>query len=447
MVRRLATASALALVAACVARVVVGCGSFSGSDGSDTDASDDGAPGSPLDAGAPDGMSNQDGGADYGDIADSKRWTAIDIGNFVSGANAYAGGAFDGRYVYLTPSLGSRFVRFDTTQPTANMAAWELYDLGSSDRLWQSCAFDGRYVVSAPYATQSGGLDNDLLVRFDTSGSFMGDGGAAWSTYDLPYASFSGIGRAAKHLYMTPFTLHPLAEFGNESPEAGADYPDVIGNQTANGGVFVNGWYYFAPYYVPGQTPVGSGLVVRVHEGFSGDGGIESESFDYSKNNSSARGFNGAVTDGTYVYFVPYWNYDFSGYHGTVLRFDTRKALSDLSAWTTFDIPSNLANAAALGFAGGAFDGRYIYFVPNVRSVSPFTLNSTLVRFDTTRDYLQASSWETYDLTKVTKNGGGYLGAVFDGEFLYLVPNRSNVMLRFDARTRAPLPSALPGAP
>jgi len=147
------------------------------------------------------------------------------------------------------------------------------------------------------------------------------------------------------------------------------------------------------------------------------------------------------------VYFVPYWNYDFSGYHGTVLRFDTRKALSDLSAWTTFDIPSNLANAAALGFAGGAFDGRYIYFVPNVRSVSPFTLNSTLVRFDTTRDYLQASSWETYDLTKVTKNGGGYLGAVFDGEFLYLVPNRSNVMLRFDARTRAPLPSALPGAP
>ena len=71
----------------------------------------------------------------------------------------------------------------------------------------------------------------------------------------------------------------------------------------------------------------------------------------------------GAVFDGRYVYFIPYL-------HGVVesilARYDTLGAFNAADAWTTFNLATLSADGGATtsGFFGGAFDGRYVFFIP-----------------------------------------------------------------------------------
>ena len=64
-------------------------------------------------------------------------------------------------------------------------------------------------------------------------------------------------------------------------------------------------------------------------------------------------GYAGGAFDGRYVYFAP-------SSSGDILRFDTLGALSDLGSWSTFAAATKLGAAA---FSGAVFDGRYVYFV------------------------------------------------------------------------------------
>ena len=103
----------------------------------------------------------------------------------------------------------------------------------------------------------------------------------------------------------------------------------------------------------------------------------------------------------------------------------------------------------ARGFAGGAFDGRYVYLVPEGNTGTPastgqFMSDGFIVRYDTSQPFGNAGSWSTFDVKAAFGTTvAGFFGAVFDGRYLYLVPEGNTTVARFDARTPAAMP-ALP---
>ena len=74
-------------------------------------------------------------------------------------------------------------------------------------------------------------------------------------------------------------------------------------------------------------------------------------------------------------------------------------------------------NAGAVGFAGTAFDGRYVYLVPYNGAKS-----GLVTRYDTTALFAEKGSWSTFDLTIMNSEAKGFYGAAFDGQYVYLAP-------------------------
>ncbi|MEO7111234.1 MAG: hypothetical protein ABI183_12420 [Polyangiaceae bacterium] len=137
-------------------------------------------------------------------------------------------------------------------------------------------------------------------------------------------------------------------------------------------------------------------------------------------------GFYGGTFDGRYLYLAPSVNSETGMPHGHALRFDTLSSFTAASAWSTFDT-TTLA-PTALGFAGAAFDGRYVYFAPNGGEVDvqdvyyAFQPSSTFVRYDTLGSFTDAAAWTTFELRTLSPQAQGYCGVTFDGRYLYLVP-------------------------
>jgi len=149
------------------------------------------------------------------------------------------------------------------------------------------------------------------------------------------------------------------------------------------------------------------------------------ERFDTSQLKGSSNTFAGCAFDGRYVYFAP------SGLAGgdvVVTRFDSHGTLSDLHDWAAFNVTA-FAKAAGR-FFGAAFDGRFLYLVPWGTSASG--ANGLLVRYDTTLPFAASSSWSTFDTNAI--GAAAFQGSVFDGRYLYLCPQSSGTVARFEAR-------------
>ncbi len=133
-------------------------------------------------------------------------------------------------------------------------------------------------------------------------------------------------------------------------------------------------------------------------------------SFDTSTLNASITGFGGSAFDGRYIYLAP-------GNSGIAARYDTLASLTSSSAWMTYDVSS--LNAGAKGFTGAVYDGKYIYFVPNNNG----SLSGLIARYDTSHPFNSVSSWDFYDLaSNLSTNLVGYAGAAFDGRYIYSCP-------------------------
>lgn len=154
-------------------------------------------------------------------------------------------------------------------------------------------------------------------------------------------------------------------------------------------------------------------------------------------NGLSTVGYAGAVFDGRYVYFVPYQNS--TSAHGHVLRVDTQGNFTSTASWTAYDAASAVG-AGAAGFTGGVFDGRYVYFSPQL-TTSP----SGELRYDTQGNFTNASSWMLYDASATDGlSCKGFQGAAFDGRYVYYVPHFNTnaapggwngVVLRYDTQS------------
>ncbi len=96
-----------------------------------------------------------------------------------------------------------------------------------------------------------------------------------------------------------------------------------------------------------------------------------------------------------------------------------------LDSFDTFDAydAGNTSGLDTSGFLGAVFDGRYLYFSPQHDAE---TRHGKVLRYDTHGGFHDSASWKGYDASASSGlETKGYYGAVFDGLYVYFVPRRT----------------------
>jgi hypothetical protein len=417
--------------------------------------------------------------------AGAPAWEAFDTSRLAR-RSAYTGGTFDGRYVYLA-GRGTSVTRFDTSGRFADLTSWSQFDLAALGISggFGGAVFDGRYVYYVPYLTST--THPSVVARFDTTASFSASSSWAWfDVSTLPVdggaaaGGFFGAGFDGRYIYFVPhddgvfdgrvvrYDTTPVdggspADAGTSGAGDGGDGGD---SGPSSGSIAFSNTTLWQTYDVSATNPAAVGFAgavfdgtslylvpatndvfdSAVHGGTSGvvarfrtDAGFTAPSswstFDMTVVNGLAENFLGGAFDGRYVYFAPRGG-------GVVSRLDTAAgAFGTVSAWSTYD-PTRLfaATASMPQYAGAAFDGRFVYFVPAGGGFD------SLTRYDTLSTFTADCAWSTFDLTQIATGDAGaplYVGAIFDGQYLYVVPDSISPIVRFKAKT----PQALPALP
>ena len=236
---------------------------------------------------------------------------------------------------------------------------------------------------------------NSLVTRFDKSQTFTS--ASAWQTYDAGVSGNEGAVYNGRYLYLVPLT----------GPTSGMLSSIVTQFDTSGSFTAPVNWTSFDTAQLPGQPT----------------------------------GFVGGVFDGHHVYLVPFS----AGTTETYLTRFVTKTLSppflDAGAWQTFQVST--FNGGAIGFAGAAFDGRYVYFVPyNYGNES----DGLIAQYDTTGDLDAGTAWSFFNIPKELGNADavGFSGAAFDGTYLYLAPRVGHTVVRYKT-TGTGVPSTVHG--
>jgi hypothetical protein len=419
----------------------------------------------------------------YHDLTSAQFWSTFDTTTVNASARGFSGGTFDGRYVYLAPMIagedlaGSTVTRFDTQGSFQAPASWSTFNTGSLDPHaggYAGAVFDGRFVYMAPYlTTQPPAIPPSIVSRYDTLAQFTAKN--SWSTVDT-----------------TTLNAFPVC-----TAYATADGGFTTGLCGFNGGVFDGRYVYFAANSTATFSPAASVLRYDTQAAF--DAGNAWAAFDTTllePEGGAPIAFTGAVTDGRYVYFVPHADTTSAG-SGLVVRYDAQSSFTSIASWSSFDTTvvgggGDAGDAGVAGFRGGLFDGRYVYLVPTGSVVARYDtqasftstsawssydtqisqgvtsfggsvagggafdgryayfVGANVVRCDTQTNFADPSSWSSFDTTPLLGDASPYTfqGAVFDGRYLYLVPYTANLdwmgwVVRFDAKR----PSAMPALP
>lgn len=348
--------------------------------------------------------------------------------------------------VNYTP--GGRVTRFDTTASFTSASSWSTFDtttVNANAKGFVGAAFDGRYLYLVPCQTDATTRDG-VVTRYDTTASFAAP--ASWSTFDTtsvnPNAKgFIGGTFDGRFLYLVPYyngnydgvaaRYDTTADFAASSSWSTFDISSV--NPKANGFDMAafDGRYV---YYVPLLSVAGiDGVVARYDTASSFASAASWSTLDTTTVDTSAKGFQGVAFDGRYLYLGPYDN---GTYDGVVARYDTAGSFTAIASWSTFDTAS--VNPGARGFNSAAFDGRYVYLGPYDNG----DYDGVVARYDTTATFAASASWSTFDATTVNANAKAFEAAAFDGRYVYFVPNGGTVVVRFDARDPPSMPK-LPG--
>ncbi len=126
----------------------------------------------------------------------------------------------------------------------------------------------------------------------------------------------------------------------------------------------------------------------------------------------------GLVFDGRYLYCVPQ-GVPFTRYD-TLVPDGGPNPILDNGRWTS---TSNDAATSTTTYAGGTFDGTYVYFAPvDDGNGNPSGL---VTRFNTLMGFDDTGAWSTFDTTTLPGSPGGFMGAVYDGKHVYLMPGNN----------------------
>jgi hypothetical protein len=363
--------------------------------GAEDAAPDPGADAAPNDA-APDAPE-----ATYTDLADASAWSTFDITPINANATGYYGATSDGRYLYFSPMRTPAAIyhglvtRYDTTAPYTQASSWTTFDIASLDdaaRGFPGSVFDGRYVYFMPRTNNT--VVHGRATRYDTTAPF--GAASSWTIYNIE-------------------ALHPSARgFG--------------------GGVFDGRYVYYVPFLNPVVGP--SGLVARYDSTAPFTTPSSWKFFDVTTVNGGAKGFHGGIFDGRYVYLVP--NYDGTNSSGLVPRYDTQAPFTAATSWTSFDMTA--VDPKATGYNHAGFDGRNLYFSPIYDGTN---YSGLVVRYDTHNAFGSVTSWSKYDLAPKNADAVGFAGTAFDGKYVYLIPCLGHTVARFAAKD-PPGPNGVP---
>ena len=158
-------------------------------------------------------------------------------------------------------------------------------------------------------------------------------------------------------------------------------------------------------------------------------------------------GYIGGVFDGRYLYAIP--SYNGTDRHGEFLRYDTQATFDASGSWTSYDPGADGVGTDPDGYFGGVFDGRYLYAMPDHNGTDR---HGEFLRYDTQATFDASGSWTSYDPggDGVGTDPDGYFGGVFDGRYLYAIPSYNGTdhhgeFLRFKAKRPPEVPNTVYG--
>ena len=343
----------------------------------------------------------------------------------------FFGAIFDGRYVYFAPQCNNEgrhghALRYDTHQAFGEAEAWQAYDAGITEGLrttgFYGAVFDGRFVYYIPRF--DGESHHSRVLRLDTAGEFAD--AESWSAFDAGRPiSCQGAAFDGRYVYFAPgmhqqdgpsgcvLRFDSRAPFHHSSSWIWYDVAatDGLDCRCFDGALFDGRHVYF--------VPLNGGPVVRYDPNLAFDESRAWEAFDTSALDRFAACV-GAVFDGRRIYFVPYA-------HDAVVCYDTESDFRDEKSWTIFT-PGMVDGLACRGYDGAVFDGRWVSFIPFWDGESTSDgFHARLLRCDTTGDFTSPESWQAADGSQLAPpNPGGFNGGAFDGRFIYMAPWRQN---------------------
>jgi len=383
------------------------------------------------------GDSTVDAPAAYSSLSDPTAWQAFDLSALSpTQAGEYNGVVYDGRYVYYAPfgpepTAWSTLARLDTQGAFTAASSWTVFDLtmiSPNALAYRGAAFDGAHVYLAPAYENTTGT----ALRYDVDASVTEP-----ASYQAVTTAISGPGSGGffgavfdgRYVYLAPDTNGPnVVRFDSTMPFTSFDsFPltSITSQVGYHGGIFDGRYLYLVPYEAGSSF---HGTVARYDTTAPFDVAASWTTFDLTQVNPDLAGFVGAGFDGRYLYFAPWVN-------ALAVRYDTTAPFASASSWTSLDISTPFAGTK---YRGVAYDGRHVYFIPNTGGSGPLDIAS----LDTTAGSFDMAAFDSFDLTTLPSHAYGYVGAVFDGQYLYLGPESGSVALRFTVRsTKGPLTS------
>ncbi|MBS0626539.1 MAG: hypothetical protein JSS32_10865 [Verrucomicrobia bacterium] len=323
-------------------------------------------------------------------------------------------------------SVGSRKTMSNATTAYFDTKA----NTNSNSAGFRGGVFDGRYIYFVPYGGGNTATQGGLVTRFDTTMPF--NASASYAAFDLASnvnsmnVGFTGGMFDGRYVYFIPNYFGQLVRYDTTTPlTLSSSYSsfDLAANFNSNchgflSAIFDGRYLYLAPNSDPNSfTPLGQ--IVRYDTTAPFNSTVSYSLFDASLLiNSNCVGYAGGTYDGKYVYFSPQFN-SVGGASGLVLRYDTTLSFGASSSFATFDLISNV-NSISGNFVSALFDGKYVYFSPGASGAG---FNGQITRFDTTVSFTSPSSYSFFDTTtQISSLSQGFTGMNFDGRYIYLNP-------------------------
>ena len=315
-------------------------------------------------------------------------WETFDTTTLDANAKGYSGGSYDFRYVYFAPGQNGLALQYDSAAPLGIASSWATFD--TTTLTPPASSFAG-----AIYSANYGPLlyvpgASGVAAMFLTGNVFSTNPPASpsWQSFDLTtidarLTHFHGGVTAGQYYYLAPHG-------------AGSTYPGIVARWDGSTYDITNptSWTTFDLNTV---DPVFNGLLA----------------------------FDDAVYDGArYVYFVPAATG--SPFGNDVMQYDTTLPFNATSSWQFINLTAFAGGSGT--FTTGGWDGRFVYFS------GP---SSTIVRYDSTAPFTTQSSWNWFDVSAGGVDPSAnvaFQGSAFDGRYMYFVPDTYSTLLRLDAK-------------
>jgi len=345
------------------------------------------------------------------------------------GNRAIGAGIFDGRYLYLMSSISNPLTRYDVNLPFSASTSYTNYstsNLSSLSVAFGGGAFDGQNVYCIAGSTVSG-----LVIRYNTGALFSTSVSYSifnTSTLQSNSVGFSGSVFDGRYIYFVPSTgpftasgqitrYDTSLSFTNSLSYSFFDMASAQSNSTGfASGIFDGRYIYFTPQINRTGTYFGQLSIYDTTAPFTSASSYSF--FDTKAFNTLSRGFAGNAFDGRFIYFMT-----LNG--GQITRYDTTLSFSSSLSYNFFNTTSLQSNSTGFS-AGCAFDGRYIYFAPGFNYVKN-TWHGQMTRYDVTDFFSSSTSYSFFDIATVQSLAVGFDGAIFDGRYVYFLPNFNGV--------------------